>query len=491
MINKTELYIDGAWTPSSGTTAIEVISPASEEIYARVPDGTDDDFDAAITAARVAFDHGPWRWMAPAERAAVLEKAAARLDARMPELASQISSEMGCPIALAPGLQVWFPVALLRYYASLARRYQWEERRQDSTGSSLVLHEPVGVVLAIIPWNFPLAIAMQKVAPALAAGCSVVLKPAPEAPLSGYAMAEAFEQAGLPPGVFNMVPSGRESGEYAVRHPGIDKVSFTGSTAAGRRVGAICGEQIKRCSLELGGKSAAIVLDDADPEEVAASLMSYGLRNSGQVCSALSRILVPERRRKELADAIVTAVEGLTVGDPASPLTVVGPVVTSRQRDRVENYIETGRRQGAALLTGGGRPKGLDRGWYVEPTVFGAVTPDMAIAREEIFGPVLSVLSYWTEDEAVRIANDSDYGLFGGVWTGDPERGLSVARRVRSGTYTVNGSTQCISAPFGGRKLSGLGRELGPEGLAEFVELKSVAVPTDFRRASDLGQVPG
>jgi aldehyde dehydrogenase (NAD+) len=477
MITKDEFYADGKWLASGGDSAIEVVSPATEQVCARVPDCTPEDFDVAIEAARQAVDHGSWRWSDPAERADVLAAAAAGLDARRDEIAEQITDEMGCPIALSPGMQVAFPSMALNYYAGLARSYGWEERRTDEVGSSLVLREPVGVVLAIVPWNFPLAIAMQKVAPALAAGCSVVLKQAPEAPLSGYALAEVLEQAGLPHGVFNLVPAGSASGEYAVRHPGVDKVSFTGSTAAGKRVGGICGEQVKRCSLELGGKSAALVLDDADLENLIPDLIRFGLRNSGQVCSTLSRILLPASRYDEILDALVAAVGQLVVGDPRSPLTTHGPLVAARQRERVESYIASGKAQGARLVTGGGRPPGLPTGWFVEPTVFGNVTPDMVIAREEIFGPVLSVMRYQDESEALAVVNDSEYGLFGGVWTADPEHGIEVARRIRSGTYTVNGSVQALSAPFGGYKSSGVGRELGPEGLEDFTEVKSIAVP--------------
>jgi betaine-aldehyde dehydrogenase len=342
----------------------------------------------------------------------------------------------------------------------------------------VVRHEPVGVVAAIAPWNVPQFTIMSKLVPALLAGCTGVVKPAPETPLDGYLLAETLDEAGVPAGVVSIVAGGREVGEYLVRHSGIDKVAFTGSTAAGRRIGAICGEQLKRVSLELGGKSAAIVLDDADPGSVIEAIKFIGLMNSGQACVAQTRILVSRDRHDEFADALASAVAAMVVGDPAQSRTEIGPMVARRQQERVQRYIGLGQQEGARLLTGGtGRPDGLDAGWYVRPTVFAEVDNRMRIAQEEIFGPVLSVIPYDDVDDAVRIANDSDYGLAGTVWTADQEAGLRVARRVRTGTYGVNTYTMDFAGPFGGYKSSGIGREFGSEGLAQYCELKSVYLP--------------
>jgi betaine-aldehyde dehydrogenase len=364
-------------------------------------------------------------------------------------------------------------------FLGIARQFGWEESRPGVLGAPVVVrHEPVGVVAAIAPWNVPQFTIMSKLVPALLAGCTVVVKPAPETPLDGYLLAETLDEAGVPAGVVSIVAGGREVGEYLVRHSGIDKVAFTGSTAAGRRIGAICGEQLKRVSLELGGKSAAIVLDDADPGSVIEAIKFIGLMNSGQACVAQTRILVSRDRHDEFADALASAVAAMVVGDPAQSRTEIGPMVARRQQERVQRYIGLGQQEGARLLTGGtGRPDGLDAGWYVRPTVFAEVDNRMRIAQEEIFGPVLSVIPYDDVDDAVRIANDSDYGLAGTVWTADQEAGLRVARRVRTGTYGVNTYTMDFAGPFGGYKSSGIGREFGSEGLAQYCELKSVYLP--------------
>jgi betaine-aldehyde dehydrogenase len=344
-------------------------------------------------------------------------------------------------------------------------------------GPALVRREPVGVVGAIVPWNVPLFVTMLKLAPALAAGATVVLKPAPETPLDAVLLAEAIREAELPAGVVNIVPAGREVGEHLVTHPGVDKISFTGSTAAGRRIAALCGERLKRVTLELGGKSAAIILDDADLGSTIAGLLPAAMMNNGQACMAQTRVLASRRRYAEVVEGLVEAVCALPVGDPTAPETFCGPLVAARQRERVESYIRAGREEGAAIAVGGGRPAGLARGWYVEPTVFTRVDNRMRIAREEIFGPVIAVIAYDDETDAVRIANDSDYGLSGTVWTADVDRGLDVARRVRTGTYTVNGFWMEFSAPFGGFKCSGIGRELGPEGLEAYLEPKTIHLP--------------
>jgi betaine-aldehyde dehydrogenase len=342
-----------------------------------------------------------------------------------------------------------------------------------------VRRAPVGVAAGIIPWNVPLFIAALKMGPALAAGCPIVLKPAPETPLDGYLLADAVHEADLPPGVVNIVAAGRETGEHLVRHPGIDKVSFTGSTAVGRHIGAICGEHLKRCTLELGGKSAAIVLDDWQIDDAAlGNLVMSGLMNNGQVCGAQSRILVSRRRHDELVDALAAAVGALKTGDPLEDDTVIGPLVARRQQERVKGFLDAGRSAGARAVVGGGIPEHLETGWYVEPTVFVDVTNDMPIAREEIFGPVLSVIAYDDEAEAVAIANDSDYGLCGSVWTSDAEHGAAVAARVRTGVVAVNSAMILdFNAPFGGFKASGIGRELGPEGIAPYTEYQSIILP--------------
>jgi betaine-aldehyde dehydrogenase len=373
------------------------------------------------------------------------------------------------------------PVAWLQIEAFLgiAREFAWESSRPGVLGADVIVrHEPVGVVAAIPPWNVPQFTVMSKLIPALLAGCTVVVKPAPETPLDGYLMAEILQEAGIPEGVVSIVAAGREVGEHLVRHPGIDKVAFTGSTAAGRRIAAICGEKLKRVSLELGGKSAAIVLDDADEAATLEGLKFLGLMNSGQACVAQTRVLVSRARHDEFAAALAEAVGAMVVGDPMDARTDIGPMVAKRQQERVEKYIALGEEEGARLLTGGtGRPAGLHRGWYVQPTVFAGVDNRMRIAQEEIFGPVLSVIPYDDVDDAVHIANDSEYGLAGTVWTADQEVGLQVARRVRTGTYGVNTYTMDFIGPFGGFKSSGIGREFGPEGLAEYTELKSMYLP--------------
>ena len=347
-------------------------------------------------------------------------------------------------------------------------------------GTTLVRREPVGVVGAIVPWNVPLYVTMSKLAPALVAGCTIVLKPAPETPLDAYILAEAFAEAGLPKGVLNIVSAGREVGEHLVKHPDVDKISFTGSTAAGKRIMSLCGEQLKRVSLELGGKSAAVILDDADLDTTIPGLLPNSLMNNGEACVAQTRILAPRDRYQEVVDRLVEAVRAMPVGDPMDPATQIGPLVASRQRDRVEGYIAIGQEEGAKVAIGGGRPAGADKGWYVEPTVFVGVDNKMRIAQEEIFGPVVAVIPYDGEADAVRIANDSSYGLSGTVWTADPARGVDVARKVRTGTYTVNGFVLDFATPFGGFKQSGIGRELGPEGLEEYLELKSVNLPAGY-----------
>jgi betaine-aldehyde dehydrogenase len=473
-------FIDGKLVDPAGTDTIEVISPFTEEVIGRVPDATPADMDRAVAAARAAFDHGPWPRMAPAERAEIMATVSAALNERADELARLISTENGAPYSFSIMGQVMAATMVLDTYAELARAYPFEEVRSGMLGPVVVRREPVGVAAGIIPWNVPLFIVMLKLAPAMAAGSTMVIKPAPETPLDAYVLAEVLAEAGVPDGVVNIVPAGRETGEHLVRHPDVDKVAFTGSTAAGRRIGAICGEQLKRVTLELGGKSAAIVLPDVDLDAALPQLMPAALMNNGQACVAQTRILAPRSRYDEVRDALAAAVGAFVVGDPLDPATECGPLVAERQRDRVEGYIAKGRDEGATLVVGGGRPAGFDRGWFVEPTLFADVDNSMTIAREEIFGPVLSLIAYDGEDEAVAIANDSDYGLSGSVWTSDSGHGLDVARRVRTGTYQVNQLAMDFGAPFGGFKSSGLGRELGPEGLHAYLEDKSICMPMDW-----------
>ncbi|MDZ5621448.1 aldehyde dehydrogenase [Nocardioides sp. HM23] len=475
-LDRDALFIGGTWTKPASDEVLEVVSPHTEEVVARVPEGSAADIDAAVGAARKAFDGGPWPRLSPAERIDVVQNLSGLYAAKLGEMAEVITTEIGSPISFSNLAQSPAPWMQIEAFLTIAREFPWESTRPGALGADvMVRHEPVGVVAAIPPWNVPQFTVMSKLIPALLAGCTVVVKPAPESPLDCYLLAELLQEAGVPEGVVSIVAAGREVGEHLVSHPGVDKVAFTGSTAAGRRIGAICGEQLKHCSLELGGKSAAIVLDDADLAATLEGLKFIGLMNSGQACVAQTRVLVSRDRHDEVSQALAEAVAGMQVGDPMDPATEIGPMVAQRQQERVEKYIALGQEEGAQLLTGGsGRPDGLDNGWYVRPTVFAGVDNRMRIAQEEIFGPVLSVIPYDDVDDAVRIANDSDYGLAGTVWTTDQEAGVEVARRVRTGTFGVNTYTMDFAAPFGGYKASGLGREFGPEGLAQYSELKSV-----------------
>jgi aldehyde dehydrogenase (NAD+) len=478
------LFIGGEWRAPAGSGRIEVVNPTTEEVVGTVPDASSADVDAAVAAARDAFDHGPWPRMTPKERAAVLTSVSEAISAEVQPLAELIATEMGSPVSWATLAQVLAPTMILSYYAGLADTYAFDRVQHGLMGQVLVRREPVGVVAAITPWNVPLFLAAAKLSPALLAGCTVVFKPAPETPLDALHLAQLFADAGLPEGVLSVVPAGREVGEHLVRHPGVDKVSFTGSTAAGRTIGAICGEQLKRCSLELGGKSAAVLLDDVDLDQALPMLLPNALMNNGEACIAQTRILAPHSRYKEVVDALVEAVRGMVVGDPLDPATQVGPLVAKRQQERVETYIRIGQEEGAKVALGGGRPAGLDRGFFVEPTIFVDVDNSMRIAQEEIFGPVLAVIPYDGDDEALRIANDSAYGLCGSVWTADPERGLAVAKGVRTGTYMLNNPTPIdFATPFGGYKASGIGREFGEDGLELFLEKKSISLPAGYTPA--------
>jgi aldehyde dehydrogenase (NAD+) len=473
------LFIGGEWVPAADAEVNTVIAASTEEPMGRTPLGGAKDIDAAVAAARRAFDGTGWSDLAPGERADALERFATALEARAQRIAETVTGEIGMPISLSKQVNGSFGPAVLRYYAGLARTLPLtEDRVAFRGGTTQVRREPVGVVGAIVAWNYPQPLAMMKIAPALAAGCTIVLKPALETALDANIVADAAAEAGLPPGVFNVVPGGLEAGEALVAHPGVNKVAFTGSTPAGRSIGEVCGRLLRPVTLELGGKSAAVILDDADLEATVAGLARVSFPNSGQTCYASTRVLAPVSRYEEVLDAVTTMAASLPMGDPFDPATALGPVVSARQRERVEHYITLGRDAGARLTTGGGRPKHLDRGWYVEPTVFGDVRNDMTIAQEEIFGPVVVVIPYRDEEEAVTLANDSEYGLGGSVWTSDIDRGTALAGRIQTGTVGINGYTLDFASPFGGYKASGLGRELGPEGLHAYFQLKSVYLPT-------------
>jgi aldehyde dehydrogenase (NAD+) len=471
-----KLFIGGEWVEPAGTGTIDVISPHSEERVGRVPEGTPADVDKAVAAARQAFDEGEWPRLSPEERQQAVRRFADLYATKFDEMSNLITTEMGSPILFSQLAQVPVPWMMLDAFIKNAEKHPWEEVRTGVLSPEvLVRREPVGVVGAIVPWNVPQFTTMSKLAPALLTGCTIVIKPSPETPLDGMLMAQLLEEAGIPKGVVSIIPAGREVGEHLVRHPGIDKIAFTGSTAAGKLIASICGEQLKRCSLELGGKSAAIILDDADLNHTVETLKMASLMNNGQACVAQTRILASRNRYAEVVDALGEMVGGLTVGDPLEITTEVGPLVAERQQERVEKYIALGQEEGATVVAGGnGRPEGTEKGWYVRPTVFADVDNRMRIAQEEIFGPVLAVIPYDGVDEAVRIANDSEYGLAGSVWTADEDAGRDVARRVRTGTYGVNKYSMDFNAPFGGFKSSGVGREFGPEGIDEYVEFKTI-----------------
>ena len=473
--NADRFFIGGEWVQPSSDSKIDVIDSGTEELFFSVAEAQAADISRAVGAARQAFDTGPWPRLTHAERAEYLRAIGAGLRERAEALGQIWPRESGVLFKIAqysgPGAAATFD-----YYAGLADTYPFEEPAQPTAGGQfgLIVREPVGVVGAIVPWNAPLSLISYKIAPALLAGCTVVLKSSPEAPGEGYIVAAAAEAAGLPPGVLNVVTADREVSEQLVRDPRVDKITFTGSTAAGRRIASICGERIARCTLELGGKSAAVILDDMDLEAAARTLAGAECFLSGQVCSSLTRIVVTRRRHDELVDALAGAFSQIRVGDPFDGATQMGPLVASRQRDRVEGYIARGIADGARLATGGGRPKDLERGWFVEPTVFGNVDNSSAIAQEEIFGPVLSVIPAEDEADAVAVANDTIYGLNASVFTNDIDRARQVAGQLRSGTVGHNAFRTDFGVAFGGFKQSGIGREGGTEGLLPFLETKTV-----------------
>jgi aldehyde dehydrogenase (NAD+) len=469
-----QFFIGGKWATPSSPDVIDVIQPATEDLYLQVAGAGPADMDRAIAAARDAFDSGPWPRLAPRDRAAYLLGIGAEIRRRSGELSRLWTSEMGVVHAMAAAMVPNFGLAW-EEYAALADEFEFVERRHPVAGEAgLLVHEPAGVVGAIVPWNNPLAIRAHKVAPALLAGCTVVLKMAPEAPGEGYVMAEIAEAVGLPEGVLNVVTADREVSEQLVTDPRVDKIAFTGSTATGRRIASLCGERIARYTLELGGKSPLLILDDFDLATAAEAVSGTIRRMTGQVCSTLSRVIVSRDRHDELVALLAGSLSRITVGDPFDQATEMGPLAMRRQLDRVRDYVASGTGQGATLVTGGGRPAGLERGYFIEPTLFAGVSSEMRIAREEIFGPVLTVLPADGEDDAVRIANDTIYGLNASVFTDDAERAYQVARRLRSGTVGHNAQRADYGIGFGGFKQSGVGREGGREGLLSYLESKTV-----------------
>lgn len=483
--NSDRLFIGGKWVAAESGSTIAVITPATEEPFIEVAEALEADVAAGVSAARTAFDKGEWPRLSHAERAAYLAALASKLMEDTPQIARNWVNEMGIVLPAAEGVAGWSG-SVYQYYASLAETFDFEEVHDLQSGKfGLLVREPVGVVGAIVPWNAPPLIIAYKVAPALLAGCTVILKAAPEAPSAAYALANAADAIGLPPGVLNVVTADRQASEALVRNHDVDKITFTGSSLAGKRIASICGERIARCTLELGGKSAAVILDDADIDQAADVLTANAALMTGQVCAALTRVIVDRSRQDALVDALAARFQGIAVGDPLAQGTMMGPLAMKRQRDRVFDYIAAGSAEGADLVTGGGAPAGLDRGYYVAPTLFANVNNRSRIAQEEIFGPVLSVIPSDSEQQSVDIANDSNFGLSGSVFTADPDRAYAVARQMRTGTIGQNGhATDFFSIAFGGFKQSGIGREGGVEGLHPFLEVKSIvldAAPAHLR----------
>ena len=470
------LFIGGRWIAPHSTERIAIASPSTGLPVGSVPAGDSVDIDTAVAAARRAFgEPGGWSSWPAADRADAMERLADALDARGLEFARRVSIQNGMPITTSEKFEATAGGIMLRYYATLARDLQFERVRPSAAGSeSLVRRSPIGVVAAIIPWNFPQSLTFMKLGPILATGCTVVLKPAPETVLDAQLLGEAIAEAGIPAGVINIVPADREASAHLVQHPDVDKVAFTGSTATGRWIAEACGRMLRPVTLELGGKSAAIVLDDARLDDRLDAIFATTLLNNGQTCHLSTRILAPRTRYDEIVGILGDYVESLPIGDALDPATRIGPLTSSRQRDKVEGLIATGVAEGARIAYGGKRPKGADTGWFIEPTILADVDNRSTIAREEVFGPVLTVIPYDDVDHAVQLANDSPYGLGGSVWTEDDARGLAVARRIRTGAVGLNGFAMDFYSPFGGVKASGLGREMGPEGLDAYLQYQSI-----------------
>ncbi len=480
---KTEwdkLFIGGKWTTPSTDQVIEVHSPATGDYVGKVSLATAADVDAAVAAARAAFDSGPWPSTPPAERAAVIQAAVKLLEDRKDYFTYLLTCETGQPQTIIEMMHWTGSIGALSFFAGAADAIKWTETRNGSYGQSIVSREPVGVVGAIVAWNVPLFLAVNKIGPALLAGCTLVLKPAAETPLSANALAEVFAEAGLPEGVLSVVPGDVETGQALTANPDLDMLTFTGSSAVGKEVGKRAADMLKPSTLELGGKSAAILLEDVDLASAVPMMVFSGVMNAGQGCVNQTRILAPRSRYDEIVDAVKNFVQMLPVGLPSDPAVQIGPLISERQRERVEGYIAKGIQEGARLVCGGGRPEGLDSGYFVEPTVFADVDNKMTIAQEEIFGPVLSIIPYDTEEDAIKIANDSVYGLAGSVWTTDVPKGIEISQKIRTGTYGINWYAFDPGSPFGGYKNSGIGRECGPEGVEHFCQLKSVLLPMGY-----------
>tara|TARA_B100000945_G_scaffold113828_2_gene90231 strand:- start:4275 stop:5693 length:1419 start_codon:yes stop_codon:yes gene_type:complete len=465
-----KLYIDGKWVTPSSTTSIEVTNPTNEQIIGKVPAGGTSDVDLAVSAAKKAFPI--WSKSSIEERISILNSLSTEIKERTEELAQTITAEVGTPIEYSRMAMVGTPRVVTRSYAKILENFEWEEEVRNS----LIVKEPIGVCAFITPWNFPLHQIIGKVAPALAAGCTMILKPSKEAPLNAFLLAEIMDKIGLPKGVFNLVSGhGSEIGEYMSKHSDVDMVSFTGSTNAGIRVSQAAAPTVKRVTLELGGKSANVALKDADPTLIGKMAISGCYQNSGQTCSALTRLIIPSEMKEEVCEVIVSRIARYTAGDPLDENTRCGPMVSLKQQESVTNYIQTGINEGATLLSGGlGMPDNLDSGFFVKPTVFADVSPEMTIWKEEIFGPVLVIATYESEEDALSLANDSIYGLSGAVWSASQEKAINFAKEMRTGQVSVNGGHFNVSAPFGGYKMSGNGRELGLQGLEEFLEVKSI-----------------
>ncbi|MGV0627468.1 aldehyde dehydrogenase [Mycolicibacter minnesotensis] len=475
------LFIGGKWTAPSTDQVIEVHSPATGEYVGKVPLAAKADVDAAVAAARAAFDSGPWPSTPPAERAKVIADAIKLMEERKDQFTSLLGAETGQPPLSVETMHWMSSLGSLNFFAGPAvDEVSWEEIRTGAYGQTIVSREPIGVVGAIVAWNVPLFLAVNKLGPALLAGCTVVLKPAAETPFSANLLAQTFADAGLPEGVLSIVPGGAETGQALTSNPGVDIFSFTGSSAVGKEIGKRAADLLKPCTLELGGKSASIVLEDVDLAAAIPMLVFSGIMNTGQACVAQTRILAPRSRYEEVVEAVKNFVTALPVGLPDDPGAQIGSLISAKQRERVEGFIAKGIEEGARLVCGGGRPEGLDGGFFVEPTVFADVDNSMTIAQEEIFGPVLSIIAYDTEDDAIAIANDSVYGLAGSVWTADVPRGIEIASKIRTGTYGINWYAFDPCCPFGGFKNSGIGRENGKEGVEHFTQQKSVLMPMGY-----------
>ncbi len=474
--SRDSFFIGNEWVKPASDRRFTLINASTEEVIGTAPEACEADVDAAVAAARRAFVAPGWADATPQQRAAVMERFMAAIASRGEEIARMVSAQNGMPIGVSIPLEGQFSVGVVQYYAELAKTMGQPDVRPSQMGKeTLVEGTPIGVVAAIVPWNFPVTLALNKIAPAMAAGCTLVIKPSPGTVLDSYLLAEAALEAGVPAGVVNWVAGDRDIGAYLVSHPGIDKVAFTGSTTAGRSIARTCGELLRPVSLELGGKSAAILLEDADIGTFLAGVPMASMLNNGQTCYNGTRILAPKRRYAEVVEALAGLANSLKIGDALDPETHVGPMASSAHRDRVESYIEIGKGE-ARLVAGGGRPKDTNHGWFVQPTIFADVDNSARIAQEEIFGPVLSVIPYDGEDDAVRIANDSPYGLGGSVWSADSAHATEVARKVQSGTVGVNGYMPSLGAPFGGVKASGLGREFGPEAVGAYQNTKSIYI---------------